>query len=124
MSRRNVQPNDLQQVIAHSQRLGLLSGESLKKWSPPVFFLYYLPYKDRVESARLERRYGLAFACYREAVPALLPSMTRWSPPPDLSGTASRRWSRRRFRENGELANLAGVGLALGLFALRLTLSS
>jgi protein-S-isoprenylcysteine O-methyltransferase Ste14 len=90
----------------------------------PVFFLYYLPYKDRIESARLERRYGLAFASYRAAVPALLPSMTPWSPPSDLSGTASRRWSQRRFRANGELANLAGVGLALGLLALRMALFS
>ena len=42
----------------------------------PVFFFYYLPYKDRIESARLERRHGLAFASYRAAVPALLPSLT------------------------------------------------
>lgn len=106
-------------VIAGPWGLLLLFGFFL-----PVFFCYYLPYKDRIEGARLERRHGVAYAGYRAAVPALLPSLARWTPPPVLSETAGRCWSHRCFRANGELANLVGVGLALGLFALRSAISS
>jgi hypothetical protein len=89
----------------------------------PVFFLYYLPYKDRIEGARLERRYGVQYTRYREAVPALVPSLAAFSPPREWSA-AGRRWSGDRFLANGELGTLAGVGLALAALSLRLALGS
>lgn len=86
----------------------------------PAFFLYYLPYKDRIESARLESHYGGAYIAYRAAVPALLPVWVAWRPPPG-SGVecGSQGWSWERFRDNGELGTLVAVGSGLGLLALR-----
>lgn len=85
----------------------------------PLFFLYYLPYKDRIESARLERRYGPDYAAYRSEVPALLPGLSAWVPPPALVDARERRWSRECFRANSEPGTVLGVGLALALLALR-----
>lgn len=90
----------------------------------PLFFLYYLPTKDRIESARLERRYGAAFAAYRAEVRPLVPTLTPWRPRGALAPERHRRWSRARFRENGEPGTLVGVGLALFLLALRPVLAS
>jgi len=80
----------------------------------PFFLLYYLPYKERIESARLERRHGAAYAAYQARVPALWPARRRYAPgPPAAAGR--RRWSRARFRANHELRVLAAglAGLAL-----------
>ena len=85
----------------------------------PVFFLYYLPYKDRVESARLERRYGSVYTQYRRQVPQLLPSRVPYRPPPELASERDRRWSVACFRDNDEAGTLVGVVLAVLLFALR-----
>jgi protein-S-isoprenylcysteine O-methyltransferase Ste14 len=62
-------------VIAGGWALVLVLGCFL-----PLFFFYYFPYKERVESARLERRHGSAYAEYHRAVPALLPSLIRFTP--------------------------------------------
>jgi protein-S-isoprenylcysteine O-methyltransferase Ste14 len=104
-------------VIAGGWALVLVLGGFL-----PVFFFYYFPYKDRVESARLERRYGSAYAEYHRAVPALLPSPIRFSParPP---GASRERWSLARLRENDEHGTLLGIAVALLLLALRPLLS-
>jgi hypothetical protein len=85
----------------------------------PLFFLYYLPYKDRIESARLERRYGQDYAVYRSEVPALLPGLSAWVPPPALVDAGKRRWSRECFRANSEPGTVLGVSFALALLALR-----
>jgi len=85
----------------------------------PLFFVYYLPYKDRIESARLERRYGAAFAAYRAGVRPLIPSLTPWRPSGALALQGHRRWSPARFRENSEPGTLVAVGLAFLLLALR-----
>jgi protein-S-isoprenylcysteine O-methyltransferase Ste14 len=85
----------------------------------PVFFLYYLPYKDRVESARLERHYGSIYTQYRAQVPKLLPSRVPYRLPPELAHERDRRWSIACFRENSEAGTLVGVLLAVLLFALR-----
>jgi hypothetical protein len=85
----------------------------------PVFFLYYLPYKERLESARLERHYGSAFTEYRAQVPQLLPARVPFRPPPEFAGERSRRWSLACFHENDEAGTLIGVVLALLLFTLR-----
>lgn len=84
-----------------------------------LFFAYYLPYKDRVESARLERIYGEDYAIYRAAVPALIPGLSPWTPPPRLAAAVERRWSRACFTANSEPGTVLGVALALALFALR-----
>jgi protein-S-isoprenylcysteine O-methyltransferase Ste14 len=84
-----------------------------------LYFAYYLPYKDRVESARLERRYGADYACYWSEVPALLPSLAAWQPPPGLAAEARRRWSRDCFTANSEHGTLIGIALALLVLALR-----
>lgn len=99
-------------VIAGGWALALVLGGFV-----PAFFLYYLPYKEQVESARLERRYGGAYVEYQRAVPALIPSLARFTPA-DGSGSAE-RWSARRLRENDEHGTLFGIGVALLLLALR-----
>ena len=85
----------------------------------PVFFLYYLPYKERVESARLERHYGSVYTRYRAQVPKLLPSLVPYRLPPELAHERDRRWSIACFRNNSEAGTLVGVVLAVLLFALR-----
>jgi len=85
----------------------------------PAFFAYYLPYKDRIESARLQRRYGSAYAAYRSQVPRLVPALAPWRPPAELESEGRRRWSRERFRENSEPGTVLGVALVLCLLALR-----
>ena len=85
----------------------------------PLFFFYYLPYKDRIESARLERRYGAAYASYCAGVPLLVPALVPWRPPAALAGERGRCWSLERFRGNSESGTLLGVGLVLSLLALR-----
>ncbi|HEY8153798.1 MAG TPA: isoprenylcysteine carboxylmethyltransferase family protein [Myxococcota bacterium] len=100
-------------VIAGGWALALVLGCFL-----PLFFFYYLPYKERVESARLERRHGDAYAEYHRAVPALLPSLNRFTPEQD-PGPARERWSFERLRENDEHGTMLGIGVALLLLALR-----
>lgn len=77
------------------------------------FRFYYLPYKERIESARLERHHGDAFRSYRAAVPAWRPAW-RARPAPRLG-----RWSLARVRENHELGTLLGVVVGLAVLALR-----
>jgi protein-S-isoprenylcysteine O-methyltransferase Ste14 len=80
----------------------------------PGFLLYYLPYKERIESARLERRYGAAYAAYRARVPALLPAVGRRLASSEAAGGS---WSLARYRDNHE----SGVALAaLGALLLLL----
>jgi protein-S-isoprenylcysteine O-methyltransferase Ste14 len=99
-------------VIAGGWALALVLGGFL-----PAFFLYYFPYKERVESARLELRYGPAYAAYRHAVPALLPSLAAFAP---AGASATReRWSAQRLRDNDEHGTLLGIGVGLLLLALR-----
>jgi protein-S-isoprenylcysteine O-methyltransferase Ste14 len=84
----------------------------------PVFFLYYFPYKERIESARLERRYGSAYTEYRRAVPALLPSLVPFTPAQDAA-RVHERWSFERLRENNEDGTMLGIGVTLLLLGLR-----
>lgn len=80
------------------------------------YFGYYLGYKERVEAERLEALYGDAFRAYREAVPALLPRLSRWRshPPGDAP-----RWRIERVVENDEQTALAYAAVA----AIALTLA-
>lgn len=85
----------------------------------PVYLLYYLPYKERVEGRRLEQRYGGAYAAYRAAVPIFPPKWTPWKAPAEIGASSPRAWSPRRFRDNSEPGTLIGVAAALVLLALR-----
>jgi protein-S-isoprenylcysteine O-methyltransferase Ste14 len=71
------------------------------------YFGYYMPYKDRIESARLESLYGDAYRRYAVAVPSLLPRFHAYVP---LS--ADERplpdWN-ARFRDNNELGTALAV---------------
>jgi hypothetical protein len=68
-----------------------------------VFFLYYLPRKERVEPARLREAHGEAYERYHEAVPALFPSLQ-----PYLSGSSA-GWSSDRLLRNREHWMAAGL---------------
>ena len=78
-----------------------------------VYFSYYMPYKDRIESARLEAHFGDAFRRYAVAVPALIPRAHAYTPlAADQMG--SPLWQARRFSENHEL----GTALVVSLLVL------
>jgi hypothetical protein len=85
----------------------------------PLFFGYYLPYKERVEGARLERRFGTAAVAYRAAVPALLPSFPAWRPPARLGVRSDGAWSALRYRDNHELGTLCAALLGFALLVAR-----
>jgi hypothetical protein len=83
----------------------------------PFFLLYYLPYKDRIEGARLERRFGEAYAAWRRGVPALWPRRAAFR---GGSGEdPSARWSAARFRANDEAGALLAVAAGWLCLALR-----
>lgn len=85
------------------------------------FFFVYFPRKERVESDRLEALYGEAFAHYRAEVPALVPRLVAWSPPPETAalGDRSRRWSFARYSENNELGTLLALLACVIVFGVR-----
>jgi len=107
--------------------VGLLwmGGGSAAPWLLGVgllfFFLHYLPYKERIESARLERRYGEAYRRYRVAVPALLPAVRPWTDPEVAGGEG---WSAERVRANNEDGAALAVALAAALVLLQPVLTA
>jgi protein-S-isoprenylcysteine O-methyltransferase Ste14 len=82
------------------------------------FFGYYLPYKDRIESARLESLYGDEFRRYATAVPRLLP---RLRPYVALGATPQTRpqWRMARFADNNELGTALAVGIGMLAMVVR-----
>lgn len=82
----------------------------------PFFLLYYLPYKDRIEGARLERRYGEAYRAWSLAVPALVPRLSPWRP---QGAACVGPWSAARFRANDEGGVLLAVAAGWLLLLLR-----
>ena len=92
----------------------------------PWFFLLYFPRKERIESARLERRYAASYALYRAQVPALVPMARGWRPlqATPAFGDVDARWSGERYRENNELGALLAVTSGLVLLALRMSFVS
>ena len=78
------------------------------------YFGYYLRYKERVESERLEGIYGDAFRAYRAAVPAIFPRLSPWHPP---SQTEIPPWRLDRVIENDEQTALVYTVLGLAAFA-------
>jgi protein-S-isoprenylcysteine O-methyltransferase Ste14 len=101
--------------------VGLLwmGGGSAAPWLIVVgllfFFLHYLPYKERIESARLERRYGEPYRRYRYAVPALLPAVRAWTDPE----VAREGWSAARIRANNEDGAALAVAVAAAVVLLQ-----
>ncbi len=83
-----------------------------------LFFLYYFPYKERIESARLERFYGAPYTLYRAAVPALVPSLTPWRPQDGAADAGRASWDSGRFARNDESGTLLAV--VIGVVALML----
>jgi len=77
-----------------------------------VFFGYYMPRKERIEPARLERHHGEAYRRYFAAVPALFPWKRPW---PDDGG----RWRLERFRRNREGLTALALALLTAYFLLR-----
>ncbi|MFQ5515352.1 MAG: methyltransferase family protein [Myxococcota bacterium] len=81
------------------------------------FVAYYLPYKDRIESARLESLYGEPFRRYRTAVPRIVPRLRPYTPLADELREAD-AWRRDRFAENHELGT--GLVVLAGVLAMLL----
>ena len=82
-----------------------------------AYFGYYMPYKDRIEGARLESLYGDAFRRYAVAVPSLIPRLHAYVP---LTADRSPQttWSTVRFSDNHEVGIAFAVGLGvIALFA-------
>ena len=68
-----------------------------------VFFLYYLPRKERVEPARLRAVHGDAYDRYYKAVPALLPTLKPYQSASNLG------WSSDRMFRNREVWMVVGI---------------
>ena len=86
----------------------------------PWFALHYLPRKERVESRRLEDRYGEAYLRYREAVPALWPSPRPFRATAVAPASAAVRWSAACYDANNEQGTLLAVVLGVCCVALRI----
>lgn len=83
----------------------------------PWFALRYFPRKERVESERLEARYGPRFARYRAAVPALWPAWRPWQDDVAVGGRGD--WALERYSDNNELGTFLAVVLGWLAFWLR-----
>ena len=82
------------------------------------FFGYYMPYKGRIEGARLERLYGDDFRRYSSAVPTLVPRLYPYRPLGAESSTMV-PWRGERFVDNHEFGTAAAVVVALGAMVAR-----
>ena len=87
-----------------------------------MYFGYYMPYKNRIESARLEALYGDAFRRYVLAVPRLVPRLHAYQPLAG-DGTGATRWRRDRFAQNHEMGTALAVGVGALAMVLRWSLS-
>lgn len=81
-----------------------------------VFFLYYVPFKKRVESDRLKERFGDLWTRYDSVVPDYLP---RLRPYP---GRGDKRWDYGIFIDNSEHGILFIVLLGMVAIGIRLLL--
>lgn len=92
----------------------------------PWFFLNYFPRKERVESTRLEDRYGDGYVRYHNGVPALIPSIRGWRPATGLETRdgLDRGWTRARYLANNELGSLIALLVGLLAFGIRAQIGS
>ncbi len=77
-----------------------------------VFFFYYLPYKCRVETARLERRFDEEARDYNETVPAFVPRLKPYPGP-------RQPWNGRLIFENSEFGTFSAVCVGIALLGLK-----
>ncbi len=117
--------------LRHPLYLGTLliaAGFLVMAWSPLalgcaalfvlVYFGYYMPYKDRIESARLESLYGDAYRRYAAAVPRLVPRLHAYQPLPAERAGAT-EWERVRFADNNETGTAAVVAVGVLCMVVR-----
>ena len=109
---------------------GIIAGGLLTLAILPTFaiwfFVSYFPRKERSESSRLAQLYGEGFTAYRDAVPALFPTLSPWRPA-DLSvglGDPELRWSLERYTENNEFGTLLALLVGLLAFGARTLLGA
>lgn len=76
-----------------------------------VFFGYYIPRKEKVEPARLERLHGQPYRLYREAVPSLFPRLTPYGDPHG-------KWLWSNFTENEEYNMVVALLVFFGVLAV------
>jgi len=79
-----------------------------------IFFLYYMPRKERREGTRLLRKFGADYARYVVSVGALVPNMRRY----DVAEPA--RFSLRQVFRNNEHQAALSLLAAVGILALKL----
>jgi len=78
-----------------------------------IFFIYYLPRKERVEPARLRALHGARYQRYFSAVPSLFPRRSPW-PHAERDG-----WYSSRMLRNREHWMVIGLALATILLLVR-----
>jgi protein-S-isoprenylcysteine O-methyltransferase Ste14 len=104
--------------------LVVMGGSRAALWLLPIglafFFAYYFPYKDRIESARLERRYGAPYRAYLTSVSALRPRWRAWQAEasPGALNPAD-RWRVERLRANDEHGTAIALAAGVAVLALR-----
>ena len=77
-----------------------------------VFFGYYIPRKEKVEPARLERLHGQEYRAYKAAVPSLFPRLTPY-------GNPHGSWQWANFKENEEYNMVIALTVFFVALALR-----
>ena len=80
-----------------------------------IFFLYYMPRKERVECERLRQAHGEPYNLYEAAVPALFPRLSPYRGP----GGGAGGWHWSRFSRNREYLMLLMEAVLVALFAAR-----
>jgi len=111
--------------LRHPLYMGTLligAGFLIMAWSPIAlavatvfglfYFGYYMPYKDRIESARLESLYGDAYRRFAAAVPRLIPRLHAYTP---LEADRGREqsWRAVRFADNNETGTAAAIAVGV-----------
>ena len=107
-------------------------GFLIMAWSPVAlaiaagfglaYFGYYMPYKDRIESARLESLYGDAYRRYAAAVPRLIPRLHAFTPLA-AERASQTSWRSVRFADNNETGTAAAIALGVLCMVARWGLS-
>lgn len=90
-------------------------------WIGVAFLAFFaLAYRETMarEVGRLAERFGDGYRRYRDAVPAFLPRLTPYRPPPDTA-PAPTRFSLARYNRNREWEAALGGVAAIGLLVLK-----
>ncbi|HTO68398.1 MAG TPA: isoprenylcysteine carboxylmethyltransferase family protein [Myxococcota bacterium] len=111
--------------LRHPLYLGTLligMGFLVMAWSPVAlavaalfglfYFGYYIWYKDRIESARLESLYGDAYRRFAAAVPRLIPRLHAYVPL-EADRASEQAWRSVRFADNNETGTAAAVAVGV-----------